>query len=268
MGLDLSQRPTLERETGAVQAYIERNQTLKNPNALALVAFGERVVPIIEGFTQDGNKINQTLVITRWSDLARRVGTRSNPNVVVAAGLNSLSSQINQCKQILILTGGTAGPDSTLMQEASRRRVQVNFLVVGQPSAEQLAAALTTRGVALPVELGGLGQTLSQEIFSRFNNNGLVIFVFAGVGWIFLMFALILPIERFLKSALLGNIRAQPGALPWRTVNGALQFSKGPMMALIRSQAGYAGWVHALLWTALILWLFFAVWKVNEVLGC
>lgn len=262
IGLDLSQQT---RETSAVQAYIERNQTLKNPNALALVAFGQRVVPITQGFTQDGNTINQTLVITRWSDLARSVGRPSNPNVVVQAGLDSLSGQINQCKQILIFTDGTASPDSTLMQRARSQRVQVNFLVVGQPSAELLAAALSTRGVAVPLEFGELGQTLSQEIFSRFNNNSLVVFVFAGVGWVLLMFAMILPIERLLKSS---SIRAQRGELPWRTVNGALQFSQGSMMGLIRSQAGYAGWMNAVLWTAITLWLFFAVWKVNEVFGC
>ena len=159
-------------EIEAVRAYARENAATSHPNYLSLSGFGDRVIPITSDFSGDSLAIETALDRVIKPDISSQVGSGTNLNLAVEQGLESLSSQSQRCKEMLIITDGEAQLDQIQLTHAKDNRVKLNFLIVARTVPENLAeAAKFTKGVALPADTNNIQNLIANQLRQRFNSN-------------------------------------------------------------------------------------------------
>jgi Ca-activated chloride channel family protein len=237
----------------AVDAYIDRNSTLKPPRRIKILAFGDLVVDLTEktGFTDNANQLKEALARTTQQEFPLNVPQRVIPSnsdidTVMTRGLEELKQSGAKCgRELLVITDGRRpyvfSPDKFLT--AALENTRVNFVLVGSPDSSQPAEWAKFQDLAK--NSGGLYSALNQpseltnSLLDRFlpkvKANWSWIVVCLGLAWIALMWTLVLPIDRFLQKI-----------LGWRF-----------------DLAGRAAIGYALFWTAATPGI---VWRILEVL--
>lgn len=191
----------MQAEIDAVKAYARENASTSNPNLLSLSGFGDRVVPITSNFSSNPTEIDQAIEQVVQPIAAPQIGGGTNLDLAVEKGLESLSSQSQRCKEMLVITDGQAQLNPLRLTGAKLSGVRLNFLIVGQPVPDNLAAAATiTGGLALPADANNITTLLAGQLRDRFNSNNKFVNLFLGLAWVSLMWMLVLPLDRFLQK--------------------------------------------------------------------
>lgn len=191
-------------EIEAVKEYARRNASLASPNLISVSGFGDQVVPITTQFSSNPTDVETALDQVVQPPLISRLGGGTNLDAAVEDAVNQLAPQVGRCKEVVVVTDGQAVLKPQIRDRALASRTKLNFLLVNtqQEVPRNLEEdANKTGGIAILASPKNLVTLLSQRLFNQVNRNPFVI-LFSGLAWISLMWALILPLERFLRSVI------------------------------------------------------------------
>ena len=187
-------------EIEAVKDYARQNANSDKANLLSLSGFADQVIPITEKFSSNPTEIEQAIDQVVQPSIEQQIGGGTNLDLAVENGLKSLSTQKQQFKEMLVFTDGAINLKPWLVARVKLSGVRLNFLVVDQPVSTSLAqVAGLTGGVALPANVNNITELVSGQLRERFNSNSRIVNLFFGLAFIFLMWMLILPIDRLLQ---------------------------------------------------------------------
>ncbi|MEM8829478.1 MAG: vWA domain-containing protein [Cyanobacteria bacterium P01_G01_bin.19] len=193
----------MEAEIAAVKAYAEENALSPNPNNLSLAGFADLVQPITNNFSADSEAIATALDQTIQGDTINRLGGGTNLTLAVESGINSLSTQLDRCKEMLVVTDGAANLSPTQILRAQSNRVKLNFLIVGQTIPHNLAqAARDTGGLALSADLQNIQSLIANRLRQKFSSNSKFVKLFLSLALISLVWMLLFPLDRLLQTLL------------------------------------------------------------------
>ena len=187
-------------EIEAVKAYARENAQTSRPNSLSLSGFASEVIPITNDFSSDSVVIEDALDRVVQPEISLQIGSGTNLTLAVEQGLNSLSTQLERCKEMLVITDGEAELSPIQLARAQANRVKLNFLLVGQTIPSNLAtAARLTRGIVISANANNIQYLIATQLRQRFNSNFKFVKLFLGLAFISLIWMLVFPLDRFLQ---------------------------------------------------------------------
>ncbi|HBK22242.1 MAG TPA: VWA domain-containing protein [Planktothrix sp. UBA10369] len=190
----------MQQEIKAVKAYIGKNATLAEPNLLSVSGFADQVIPITQQFTSNPQEIEQAIEQVVKPGLDSQIGGGTHIDLVVENGLSQLKNNSGRCPKLLVITDGEFDLAEPTVNQARNSGVKLNFLIVGQPvTPEILNWASQTGGIALNANPENISKLLTHQVFNQFNRSRFTPW-FLGFGFISLMWMLLLPLDRLIKS--------------------------------------------------------------------
>jgi Ca-activated chloride channel family protein len=195
----------MAREVEAVQAYLEKNtpDILRQPNQVQVFGFADGVTPLTSSFQTDTAKVAQELNQSLQPDLTYRIGGGTNVDLAIQEGSKALSSIEKRCRELLIVTDGQVSVNPSVITQARKRRVKVNSIVLGTNSLDLRLASLTTGGRYVSGDVSNLNLLFTDKFFQHFNSNWRWIMLWLGLAWIFLMWMVTMPLDRWIFQGLL-----------------------------------------------------------------
>ncbi|WP_019508817.1 vWA domain-containing protein [Pleurocapsa sp. PCC 7319] len=198
-----SGKSLMAAEIEAVKAYAKENALSPNPNNLSLAGFADLVQPITNNFSADSEAIATALEQAVQANIFKQVGGGTNLTLAVESGINSLSSQLERCKEMLVVTDGAANLSPTQILRAQSHRVKLNFLIVSQTIPHNLAqAARDTGGLALSADVQNIQSLITNRLRQKFSSNSKFVKFFLSLALISLMWMLLFPLDRLLQNFL------------------------------------------------------------------
>jgi Ca-activated chloride channel homolog len=233
------------QEIEAVQAYLQQNneEILRRPNQVKVFGFGGIVKPLTGNFETDNKKVKRSLVESlKTEGLAQEIISNSTDiNLAIQTGVNSLRTVPKKCRELILVTDGQATVSPGVIAEAISNKVKINSVLVGAESLALRGASLATKGTYLSGEVNNLSAFFTNNFFQSFNSNLKWIVFWLGLAWICLMWALVLPLDRWLFQ----------GWLQMRI-----------------DQSGKLAISHALFWTVLTLSVIWRFWGIPFLSSC
>mgnify|MGYP005841622041 CR=1 FL=1 len=225
-----------EQEIQAVKSYLAENQTLKRPHQVQVFGFASQVQPLNSGFSTNTQEIESQ--ITQYLETVNTSqvlgGVESNVDLAIQEGVKALSQQQKHCRELLLVTDGLADVSMVAIESAIRERVKINSVIVGDQDANPMReASVLTQGLYFMENVSNLQNLFANTLFARFNSNIKWVIFWLGAAFIFLMWMLILPLDRWVFQGIMG-----------------LDITLGGQLALS----------HALFWTVLTLSVIWKVW--------
>lgn len=217
IALDLSvSDAALQQEEVAVQSYIQENAELPGtPNQVWIFGFGNTPQPPVDPTFETKKAQMQAQLqqvvsqhsLTQVPAQQQTAPVDKNLDAAVALATEALKRPPSRCRILLLLTDGqNAKVSPGAISKAAQGRVKIQPVVVGNNSLQQVVGILNTMGfTGLASELTRLGlppqlTTGSQivKFVDRFNDISVKwIILFLGGAWIFLMWMLTLPLDRW-----------------------------------------------------------------------
>ena len=235
----------LNREVKAVQAYLEQNneEVLRRPNQVKVFGFAGIVKPLTGNFNDNSDRVEKYLISAlETQGLAEEIVPDSTDiNLAIQAGINSLRTVSEKCKELILVTDGQGDVSPGVIASAISNKVKINSVVVGQEALALRGASFATRGKYLSGDSNNLSAFFTDNFFKLFNSNLKWIVFWLGLAWISLMWALVLPLDRWLFQGLL-NMRID--------------------------RAGKSAIAHALFWTVATLSAIWRFWGIPFLSGC
>jgi Ca-activated chloride channel family protein len=191
-------------EIESVKEYARRNANLSSPNLISVSAFANQVVPITNQFSSKPTDIENALDQVIQPSLISRLGGGTNLDAAVENAMGQLLTQVGRCKEVVVVTDGQAVLRSQIRNQALASKIKLNFLLINdqQEVPRNLEEDATkTGGNALVASPENFVTLLSQKVFNRVNKNPFVV-IFSGLAWVCLIWALVLPLERFLRRVI------------------------------------------------------------------
>ena len=209
ISLDLSDSTSgyvRQQEIQAVNSYLLQNQELKDPNQIKIFGFASNVQGLTNSFNSDSQQVeNELSQALQNPNLEQQVGGGTNLNLAIQEGVNSLSSIVKRCRELLLVTDGIVNVSSAVVDEAIEQSVKINAVVLGEKNSPELKTATTrSRGLYLSGEASTLTALFSETFFTRFNSNRRWVIFWLGAAFICLMWMLTLPLDRWLFQGLIG----------------------------------------------------------------
>jgi Ca-activated chloride channel homolog len=233
------------QEIAAVRAYLEQNNEdfLRRPNQVKVFGFGGIVKPLTGNFDNNSQKVKESLQeALKTEGLAQEIISDSTDiNLAIKTGINALRTVPKKCRELILVTDGQATVSPGVITEAIANKVKINSVVVGAESLALRGAALATRGTYLSGDSNNLSVFFTSNFFQSFNSNLKWIVFWLGLAWICLMWALVLPLDRWLFQ----------GWLQMRI-----------------DQSGKLAVAHALFWTVSTLSVIWRFWGIPFLSGC
>jgi Ca-activated chloride channel family protein len=195
-----------QQEIQAVQSYINQNQSLKKPNAIQVFGFASDIRALTTDFTPENDQLEtQFNSAIQQPTLEQELGGGTNLNLAIQQTTSALSNIENRCRELLLVTDGIAPINDTVIQTAQSENVKINVVIVGGSNSEELQQATRlTDGLYLSAEASNLDLLFTETFFRDFNSNlRWVMFWLAGA-FIFLMWTLTLPLDRWLFQGIMG----------------------------------------------------------------
>jgi Ca-activated chloride channel family protein len=193
----------MNQEVQAVQAYLDRNQNLRQPNQVYVFGFASGVKPLTNSFQDNSTQVAQELTQALQPNLVNIIGGGTDLNLAIQEGIRSLSKVSDRCRELLLVTDGEASVSPAVISEAALRRIKINAVVLGAEALELRGAALGTGGIYLSGEQQNLEQLFTKQFFAKFNTNWRWLLLWLGLAWICLMWTLTMPLDRWLFQGLL-----------------------------------------------------------------
>lgn len=193
-----------QQEIQAVKSYLDKNEALKNPNQITILGFADRVQSLTT-FQNDSVQLKQELDTALQNiDVAKKLGGGTNLTLAIQEGINTLSSAEKTCRELLLITDGEAQIKDDVITDAINQKVKINAVVLSlQPSPEVQKATIQTKGAYLTGTADQLESLFITTLFTRFNSNIKWVAFWLGGAFIFLMWAAVLPLDRWLFQRLL-----------------------------------------------------------------
>lgn len=195
------------QEIQAVGSYLEANKALKNQNQIRVFGFASQVQALTNSFTANSQQVegelNQSL---QAPNLEQQLGGGTNLNLAIQEGTAALSGiEEKRCRELLLVTDGIADVNQNAIEEAIAQKVKINAVVLGgRDSGDLRRATGRTNGIYLSDEASNLEALFVDTFFTRFNSNRRWLIFWLGAAFIFFMWMLTLPLDRWLFQGLIG----------------------------------------------------------------
>ena len=195
-----------QQEIQAVNSYLDENQQLNNSNQIQIFGFATKVQPLTNDFQADSQQVKKELERSlQNTNLDRELGGGTNLNLAIERGTNALSSVVERCRELLIVTDGIADVSDNIINRAIENKVKINAVVLGgKESKEVRSATRQTEGIYLQDEAGNLEMLFTDKFFAKFNSNIRWVMFWLGGAFISLMWMLVLPLDRWFFQSLIG----------------------------------------------------------------
>ncbi|MGB3510527.1 MAG: vWA domain-containing protein [Microcoleaceae cyanobacterium] len=232
-----------QQEIEAVNSYLDQNQQLNNPNQVQIFGFASKVKPLTTEFKTDSIQVkNQLKQSMQNTTLERELGGGTNLNLAIQAGTDALSGVEKRCRELLIVTDGEVNVDERVINSAIDNNVKINAVVLGGRNSPAVETATNrSDGIYLQDEASNLEGLFSDTLFTQFNSNNRWMRFWLAGAFIFLMWMLILPLDRWVFQGIIG-----------------LNMTLGGQIAL----------ANALFWTILTLTLIWRLWGLPFGASC
>lgn len=195
-----------QQEIQAVESYINQNQSLKKPNAIQVFGFASDIRALTTDFTPDNDQLEtQFNSAIQQPTLEQELGGGTNLNLAIQQTTSALSNIENRCRELLLVTDGIAPINDTVIQTAQSENVKINVVIVGGSNSEELQQATRlTDGLYLSAEASNLDLLFTETFFQDFNSNLRWVMFWLSGAFIFLMWTLTLPLDRWLFQGIMG----------------------------------------------------------------
>lgn len=232
-----------QQEIEAVNSYLEQNKQLNNPNQVQIFGFASEVKALTTDFKADTTQVqNQLKQSIQNTTLEKELGGGTNLNLAIQAGTDALSGVEKRCRELLIVSDGEASLDESVIQNAIDNNVKINAVVLGGRQSPAVQTATNrTDGIYLQDEASNLEGLFTDTFFTKFNSNNKWIRFWVAGAFIFLMWMLVLPLDRWVLQSLIG---------------------------LNMTLSGQIALGNALFWTVLTLTLIWRLWGLPFGVSC
>ncbi|MDJ0553100.1 MAG: VWA domain-containing protein [Microcoleaceae cyanobacterium MO_207.B10] len=195
-----------QQEIQAVNSYLEQNQELNNPNQVQIFGFASQIKPLTTDFQADTSQVkNQLKQSIQNPNLERELGGGTNLNLAIKAGTDALSGVEKRCRELLIVSDGEANVDEQIINSAIDNNVKINAVVLGGRNSPAVKTATNrTEGIYLQDEASNLERLFTDTLFTKFNSNNRWMQFWLAVAFIFLMWMLVLPLDRWVLQGIIG----------------------------------------------------------------
>ncbi len=226
----------MTREVEAVNAYLDQNVKLRNPNQIQVLGFGNAVEKLTPSFESDSAQVVKDLKESLAKSPIREKFIRSGTDLSLAIteGVGALKEVRDRCREMLLVTDGDASVSPEAIAGALSAKVKLNSVIIGNESPAVLAASLATSGTYNSALVGDLNSLFTDKIFSGFNSNIRWVIFWLGCAWVALIWLLVHPLDWVLQKvfgwsfskagkASLANALAWTVAtaiIVWRITNG------------------------------------------------
>jgi len=201
-----SPNTVMAQEIAATRSYITQNsQSLTRPNQIQVLGFGDKVVPLTGRFLTDSPQIEAELTRSLADpNLRSRLGTGMNLDQAIEQGTQALGEMAQHCRELLLVTDGDVNVSPWVMTQAARQGVRLNALVIGTNAPQLETAARVTRGIYISGVENNLQAFLTDQFFTRFNSNLRWILLWLSAAWLSGMWAIMLPLDRWVFQGWMG----------------------------------------------------------------
>lgn len=196
-----------EQEIQAVNSYLEQNQELRNPNQIKIFGFATKVESLTSSFEADSEKVKNELAQSRQNPtLENRLGGGTEIDLAIQEATKALSVvDEERCRELLIVSDGQDNFGDEVINNAIANKVKINAVILGGQNSSAVERATTkTNGIYLQDEASNLETLFANRLFARFNSNIRWVMFWLGGAFIFLMWMLTLPLDRWLFQGLIG----------------------------------------------------------------
>ncbi len=211
----------MDQEVQAVNAYLEANAKLSNPNKVQILGIGGGKAPKLTA-TMDSS---QEVIVDQ---LSRQLNDPNLPyqlipepqqddlDIVINKATEILEEQENHCRELLMVTDAGVSITQSAVTQATGKNIKINSLVFGTESVPNLrSASRQTKGIYIDnINLSNTGGSYLEEVFlnnffKQFNSNWKWIRFWLGCGLIALLWLLVLPLDRWVFQGLF-NMSMEP----------------------------------------------------------
>lgn len=189
----------VHQEIEAVFAYLQRNSQLNRPNQIKVFGFGNKVLPLTDQFQSQQEAIKKELQRSlEQKKLPEAIAPDdTNIDLAIEKGTEALNTSPRGCRELLLVTDGTASVSAEVLSNAIANDVKINAIVIGDEAPALKDAAQASEGVYFSDKIGNLQTLLTDQFFTRINSNLKWIVFWLSLGWMALMWMLVMPLDRW-----------------------------------------------------------------------
>ena len=192
----------------AVNAYLDTNAILKQPNHVKVIAMGGGKAPeLTKEFQGDieaiKSELKKSIQDPKLPESIKPEPPQDDLNVVFQKANQSFASVPNMCHELVVVSDSGVNLSESTIDEAVGNKVRVSAIIFGGKDVNALQQAATlTKGLYLSGNAGDFKQFFIDRFFPKFNSNLRWIIFWLGMTWIALMWVLILPLDIFLRKVM------------------------------------------------------------------
>ena len=240
----------MNQEVQAVQAYLQQNnpEILRSPNLVKVFGFGSSIKPLTGSFEANSKKVEESLSKSLEELKADKetlvkeiVPGGTDISLAIQTSINALKTVQKKCRELILVTDGQGDVSPVVISDAVLNQVKINSVVIGVEAPALRGASFATGGQYLSGSISSLESFFTNDFFQTFNSNLKWIIFWLGMAWICLMWALVLPLDRWLFQGLMGKRM---------------------------DTAGKWAISHALFWTVTTISLLWRFWGIPFLSGC
>ncbi|MFM7438858.1 MAG: hypothetical protein ACKO2V_09675, partial [Snowella sp.] len=164
--------------------------------------FASGVKPLTLSFESDSTKVSRELSQALLTDLPSIIGGGTNLDLAIQEASQALATTDRRCRELLIVSDGAVEIADGVITQAKKRRVKINAIVLGTDSPDLRLASWQTGGIYLTGNINNLEELFTDKLFAHFNSNWRWILLWLGLGWIALMWLLVMPLDRWIFQGL------------------------------------------------------------------
>lgn len=199
----------MDQEVQAVNAYLEANAKLRNPNKVQILGIGGGKAPKLTSSMDSSqdvivNQLNRHLNDPNLPYQLRPEPQQDDLDIVINNATEILEDQQNHCKELLMVTDAGVTITQSAVTQATGKDIKINSLVFGTDSVPNLrSASRQTDGIYVDnINLSNAGGSYLEEVFlndffRQFNSNWKWIRFWLGCAVIAFFWLLVLPLDRW-----------------------------------------------------------------------
>ena len=211
----------MDQEVQAVNAYLEANAKLGNPNKVQILGIGGGKAPKLTASMESSQGVIVEQLTSKLNDPSFPYELlpelqQDDLNVVIDEATEILEEQENHCRELLMITDSEVAISQSAVTQAIGKDIKINSLVFGTKSVTNLkSASRQTDGIYRDnINLSNRGgsdleEVLLNDFFTRFNGNWKWVRFWLGCAVIAFFWLLVLPLDRWVFQGVL-NMSMEP----------------------------------------------------------
>lgn len=205
----------MDQEVQAVNAYLEENAKLSNPNKVQILGIGGGKAPKLTASMESSqdvivDQLNRQLNDPNLPYQLQPESQQDDLDIVINNATEILQEQENHCKELLMVTDTGVTLTQSAVTQATGKNIKINSLIFGTDSVPNLrSASRQTDGIYIDnINLSNTGGSYLEEVFlndffRRFNSNWKWSRFWLGCAVIAFLWLLILPLDRWVFQGIL-----------------------------------------------------------------